>query len=112
MLHVSRCTSLAPGKERTYILDFQKEIEDIQLAFKPFYEAAALEETSDPNQIYELEAKLKTFGILDADEIERFAAIFYKGPLDPSHRITLEGLGRQPAQRFRLDARAKLTDPR
>ena len=64
--------------------------------------AAALEETSDPNQIYELEAKLKTFGILDADEIERFATIFYKGPLDPSDRIRLEGLVRH-VQRFELE---------
>ena len=100
---LSRLNRTAPGKERTYILDFQNEIEDIQLAFKPFYEAAALEETSDPNQIYELESKLKTFGILDADEIERFAAIFYKGPLDPSDRIRLEGLVRQAVQRFELE---------
>ena len=80
---LSRLNRTAPGKERTYILDFQNEMEDIQLAFKPFYEVTALEETSDPNQIYELEAQLKTFGILDTDEIDRFAAIFYKGPLDP-----------------------------
>jgi SWI2/SNF2 ATPase len=50
-----------------------------------------------------LEAKLKTFGILDVDEIERFAAIFYKGPLDPSDRIRLEGLVRQAVQRFELE---------
>jgi type I restriction enzyme, R subunit len=100
---LSRLNRTAPGKERTYILDFQNEIEDIQLAFKPFYEAAALEETSDPNQIYELEAKLKTFGILDADEVEGFAAIFYKGPLDPSDRIRLEGLVRQAVKRFELE---------
>src|ERR1700730_13627355 len=100
---LSRLNRTAPGKERTYILDFQNEIEDIQLAFRPFYEAAALEETSDPNQIYELESKLKTFGILDAAEIERFAAIFYKGPLDPSDRIRLEGLVRQAVQRFELE---------
>ncbi len=100
---LSRLNRTAPGKDRTYILDFQNEIEDIQLAFKPFYEAASLEETSDPNQIYALEAKLRTFGILDTDEIERFAAIFYKGPLDPSDRIRLEGLVRHAVQRFETE---------
>ncbi|ACK50503.1 protein of unknown function DUF450 [Methylocella silvestris BL2] len=100
---LSRLNRTAPGKERTYILDFQNEIEDIQDAFKPFYEVAALEETSDPNQIYELEAKLKTFGVLDAAEIDRFATIFYKGPLDPFDRIKLEGLVRQAVQRFELE---------
>ena len=62
---LSRLNRTAPGKERTYILDFQNEMEDIQLAFKQFYEAAALEETSDPNQIYELESQaqdLRHFG--------------------------------------------------
>lgn len=61
---------------------FQNTIEDIQNAFKPFFEVTGLEANSDPNQIYELEARLKTFGILDHDEIERFAETFYKGALD------------------------------
>ena len=84
---LSRLNRTAPGKERTFILDFQNATEDIQNAFRPFFEVTALEANSDPNQIYELEARLKTFGILDTDEIDRFAAIFYKGPLDPTDRI-------------------------
>jgi type I restriction enzyme, R subunit len=100
---LSRLNRTAPGKERTNILDFQNTIEDVQLAFKPFYEVTALDETSDPNQIYELEAKLKTFGILDQDEIERFATTFYKGALEPSDRIKLEGLVRQAVKRFEVE---------
>jgi type I restriction enzyme R subunit len=97
---LSRLNRGSPGKERTFVLDFQNTIADIQTAFRPYYEATELEAVSDPNQIYQLEGRLKTFGILDNDEIERFAAIFYKGPLEPSDRIELEGLVRQAVHRF------------
>ena len=100
---LSRLNRTAASKDQTYILDFQNTTEDIRLAFKPYYEVSSLEEASDPNQIYTLEARLKTFGILDQNEIERFAAIFYRGPLDPSDRIKLEGLVRHAVQRFEAE---------
>jgi hypothetical protein len=63
-------------------------------------EVTALEANSDPNQIYELEARLKTFGILDQGEIDRFAETFYKSALDTHDRARLEGLVRQAVARF------------
>src|SRR5215211_1878105 len=97
---LSRLNRTAPGKDRTYILDFQNTTDEIQEAFRPFYEATHLEETSDPNQIYALEGRLQTFGVLDPGEIDRFAATFYKGPLDSTDRIVLEGLVKQAVARF------------
>lgn len=90
-------------KDHTFILDFQNTIEDIQSAFRPFYEITALEENSDPNQIYELEARLKTFAIVDENEVESFAGIFYKGPLNTHDRIRLEGLVRYAVARFEYE---------
>src|SRR3546814_799714 len=55
---LSRLNRTRAGKDRTYILDFQNTIEDIQQAFRPYYEATALEAMSDPNQVYELEGRL------------------------------------------------------
>ncbi len=97
---LSRLNRTYPGKERTFVLDFQNTIEDMQNAFRPFFEVTALESNSDPNQIYELEARLKTFGILDNGEIDRFAETFYKGALDTHDRARLEGLVRQSVARF------------
>lgn len=100
---LSRLNRARAGKERTYILDFQNTIEDIQTAFRPFYEATTVEAMSDPNQVYDLEGRLFKFGYLDKDEIERFAQTYFKGPLSTSDRPRLEGLVRQAVARFETD---------
>lgn len=100
---LSRLNRARAGKERTYILDFQNTIEDIQTAFRPFYEATTVEAMSDPNQVYDLEGRLFKFGYLDKDEIERFAQTYFKGPLTTSDRPRLEGLVRQALARFETD---------
>lgn len=100
---LSRLNRSFPGKGRTFILDFQNTIEDIQAAFRPFFEVTELAAVSDPNQIYELEGRLKTFGIIDGAEVERFAETFYRGALTSQDRIRLEGLVRQAVARFKQE---------
>ncbi|QFP61759.1 type I restriction endonuclease subunit R [Brucella anthropi] len=100
---LSRLNRTRPGKEQTFILDFQNTIEDIQNAFRPYYEVTELEANSDPNLVYDLEGRLYKFGYLDKDEIERFAQTYFKGPLDGSDRARLEGLVRQAVHRFEVD---------
>lgn len=100
---LSRLNRTMAGKERTFILDFQNSIEDIQNAFRPDDEQTTLEAISDPNQVYDLEGRLMKFGYLDRNEIERFAATFYSGRLDGADRAQLEGLVRQAVGRFEAD---------
>ncbi|MDY7525302.1 type I restriction enzyme subunit R domain-containing protein [Sphingomonas sp. 10B4] len=100
---LSRLNRTFPGKDHTYILDFQNTVEDIQNAFRPFFEVTALEANSDPNQIYTLERRLKQFGIIDEGEVQRFAETFYKGDLSGHDRARLEGLVRQAVVRFEGD---------
>ena len=40
---LSRLNRTHPGKERTFVLDFQNTIEDMQNAFRPYFEVTALE---------------------------------------------------------------------
>ena len=100
---LSRLNRTCANKERTFVLDFQNTIEDIQNAFKPFFEATSVEDISDPNQIYELEGRIKAFSIIDDEEVTRFAEIYYKGILDPHDRIKLEALVRNAVQRFEYE---------
>jgi len=100
---LSRLNRTMHGKTKTCILDFQNTMEDIQDAFRPYFEVTALEAMSDPNQVYALEGRLLKFGYLDAGEIERFAETFYKGPLDGGDRARLEGLVRQAVERFEAE---------
>ncbi|WMT75904.1 DEAD/DEAH box helicase family protein [Bradyrhizobium sp. Ash2021] len=100
---LSRLNRTKAGKEQTYILDFQNTVEDVQAAFRPYYEVTSLEAMSDPNQIYELEGRLFKFGFLNRAEIERFSQTFYKGPLDGADRARLEGLVRHAVARFEAE---------
>ncbi|MEZ5856686.1 MAG: DEAD/DEAH box helicase family protein [Hyphomicrobiaceae bacterium] len=100
---LSRLNRTMRGKDQTFVLDFQNTIEDIQKAFRPFFEVTALESNSDPNLVYDLEGRLFKFGYLDKDEIERFAQTYYKGPLDGGDRARLEGLVREAVGRFEAD---------
>ncbi len=100
---LSRLNRTRTSKERTHILDFQNNFEDIQTAFRPYYETSTLEAVTDPNQVYELEGRLFKFGLLDKLEIERFAETYYRGPLDATDRARLEGLVRQAIARFEAE---------
>ena len=55
---LSRLNRTAPGKEDTFVLDFVNETEEIQKAFRPYYEVPLVEQQAEPHQLYDLQAKL------------------------------------------------------
>jgi type I restriction enzyme R subunit len=92
------------GKDKpTYVLDFQNTMEEIRDAFAPFFEATALEERTDLNQIYDLEQRITNATYIHKDEVERFAEQFFKGELSTQDRLALEGTVRLASERFILD---------
>ncbi|ATG47791.1 DEAD/DEAH box helicase [Celeribacter ethanolicus] len=97
---LARLNRIYPSKNRTYILDFRNTVEEIQAAFKPYYNVTQLEDISDPNQVYNLEARLKAFGVLDATEIDRFVTRFLQSSKRADERPVLEGIVRQAVTRF------------
>ncbi|GAB6095612.1 DEAD/DEAH box helicase family protein [Desulfatiferula olefinivorans] len=77
---LSRLNRMVPGKETPFVLDFVNEAEDIYRAFKPYYDATSLQESSDPNQLEQLKHELNAFQIYHWSEVEAFARIFYRVP--------------------------------
>lgn len=62
------------------MLDFVNEVEDIYRAFKPYYDATSLQESSDPTQLEQLKHELDAFQVYHWNEVEAFALIFYRVP--------------------------------
>ena len=72
---LSRLNRAHPGKDTTYILDFQNDTDDILAAFRTYYETAELQATTDPNLVLDLRAKLDAAGHYDDYEVERVARV-------------------------------------
>ncbi len=87
---LSRLNRMAPGKARTFVLDFANEEDDIYKAFKPYYEATPIGENADPHRLSELQHKLLEWAIFAPDDINAFAEVWYRGKRDHSateHRL-------------------------
>ncbi|MGP4672216.1 type I restriction endonuclease subunit R [Agrobacterium salinitolerans] len=87
---LSRLNRMAPGKARTFVLDFANEEDDIYKAFKPYYEATPIGENADPHRLSELQHKLLEWAIFASDDVNAFAEVWYRGKRDHSatdHRL-------------------------
>jgi type I restriction enzyme R subunit len=75
---LSRLNRIHPDKEDTFILDFVNTKEEIEEAFRPYYEATILDEEINVNLIYDTRTLLRSFRLYNQDDIEKFVKIYYK----------------------------------
>jgi type I restriction enzyme R subunit len=75
---LSRLNRTHPLKEDTFVLDFVNDREEIQEAFKTYYEGAEMGEEVDPARLYQIKSELDATGIYLAEEVERFTTIYFK----------------------------------
>jgi type I restriction enzyme R subunit len=71
---LSRLNRIHPEKTDTFVLDFRNDAEDIQEAFKPYYDATVATPT-DPNLLYDTRRDLDGYDVLRPDEIENAARL-------------------------------------
>ena len=100
---LSRLNRIAPGKSRTFILDFANEEEDIYEAFKPYYETTPVAENPDPHRLSELQHRLLEWAIFTSEDVTAFAEVWYCGKREHSatdHRV-MNSILDAVVQRFR-----------
>ena len=74
---LSRLNRTHEDKPGTMILDFINESNDIQAAFQPYFETTILSEATDPNLLYEIQARLGTFPVFTQNDVEGFARVYF-----------------------------------
>lgn len=77
---LSRLNRKIPGKENPFVLDFVNDAANIYKAFKPYYDATSLQETSDPQQLETIKYELDAAQVYFWSEVEAFAHVFYRLP--------------------------------
>ncbi len=87
---LSRLNRTAPGKTRTFVLDFRNEEGDIFAAFKPYYETTPVGDNADPQKLNELHHKLLQPAVFSPDDVRAFSEVWFKARRDHSgqdHRL-------------------------
>lgn len=67
-----------PFEKKTFVLDFVNKYDDIVKAFAPYYTTTLLANSVTPTAVYDLEAKLDGYMILDPYDVNMAAEIIYK----------------------------------
>ena len=71
-----------PWDKKTFILDFVNKYEDIVKAFAPYYTTTLLSNSVTPTAVYDIEAKLDGYMVLDPHDIQMTAQLVYGGEID------------------------------
>ena len=71
-----------PWEKKTFILDFVNKYDEMVKAFEPYYTTTLLANSVTPSAVYELEAKLDGYLILDPYDVAMVAEIIYSGMIE------------------------------
>lgn len=78
-----------PFEKKTFVLDFANTYEDIKAAFAPYYTTTLLSTFVTPTAIYDLEAQIDAYTVLDPDDIEKANELLYKGNISSKDKQKL-----------------------
>lgn len=101
---LSRLNRTCPGKQSTFVLDFENTSEDIKNAFAPFYTTTILAGEVDLNRVYDLRNKVRDFMLYNWDDVTAFNKLMASQAgkaQDPVALGKLSGLIRPVVERYR-----------
>ncbi len=79
---ISRLNRIYPGKNDTYVLDFENKAEDIQEAFQDFYTETSLSDEINVDGIYRVQKELREFRVYGDIDVENVTDIY----IDPENK--------------------------
>lgn len=107
----SRVNRIFPGKDRTFIVDFVNDKENVVKAFRRYDQGAAINEAQDPQVLEKLRIAILEAGIFDMNNVETFTRMYYAPQLlkiatpDPDGHKKLELIFSDPANKYREQLR-------
>ncbi|MFN8132531.1 MAG: type I restriction endonuclease [Solirubrobacteraceae bacterium] len=107
---LSRLNRKHPSKDRTYVVDFVNDADEIRGAFEPYFEAAQAPPT-DPNALFDAADTVRAHGIVTDEDLSAFQGAFARaGELREEQRHALLSTTTEAAYRAAValedDARA------
>lgn len=85
---LSRLNRSHPLKKDTFVLDFANSADDIEKAFKPYFESTILGEATDPNKLFDLQDALDNYQVYTKEQVVEFSdKILANVPVDLLHAM-------------------------
>jgi type I restriction enzyme R subunit len=78
-----------PYDKKTFILDFANEYEDIEQAFSKYYTTTLLSNSITPGAIYDIEAKIDGYTVIDPMDIDEANDFLYKDKITSKEKNKL-----------------------
>ena len=104
---LSRLNRICPPYDKqTFVLDFVNDYKDIQNAFSVYYTTTLLSNSITPNAIYDLEAKMDGYSILDPLDIDSASTILYKDKITAKEKMSVTRLftkAKRDIERLKLE---------
>ena len=90
---LSRLNRICPPYEKqTFVLDFVNDYDSVIGDFAKYYTTTLLSNTVTPSAVYDIEAKLDGYYVLDPQDVERFNALLYKDDVTAKDKKEMEYL--------------------
>lgn len=81
---LSRLNRKTKGKKDTFVLDFVNKVETIQESFQNFYQTTILSEETDPNLVYDILDKIRSYGLFTPQEVDDWNIVYFSKNRDDS----------------------------
>lgn len=81
-----------PYNKKTFILDFENDYDSVIRDFAKYYTTTLLSNSVTVSSVYDIEAKLDGYYVLDPSDIEKFNTILYQDSISARDKKTMEFL--------------------